>query len=93
MQADTLTLKALFQKDVRYEIPVFQRPYVWNQGDQWEPLWEDVRNTAERYIDNLAEVADRAEAERLTGTHFMGAVVLQQVPTPSADLDLSLIHI
>lgn len=87
MQADTLTLKALFQKDVRYEIPVFQRPYVWNQGDQWEPLWEDVRNTAERYIDNLAEVADRAEAERLTGTHFMGAVVLQQVPTPSADLD------
>jgi uncharacterized protein with ParB-like and HNH nuclease domain len=50
MKADTLTLKTLFQKDVRYVIPIFQRPYVWNQDDQWEPLWNDVRNTAERYL-------------------------------------------
>ena len=26
MKADILTLKALFQKDVRYVIPTFQRP-------------------------------------------------------------------
>lgn len=31
MKADILTLKALFQKPVRYVIPTFQRPYVWNQ--------------------------------------------------------------
>ncbi len=37
MKADILTLKALFQKDVRYVIPTFQRPYVWNQEDQWKP--------------------------------------------------------
>ena len=88
MKADTLTLKSLFQKDVRYVIPIFQRPYVWNQDDQWEPLWNDVRNTAERYLDELA-LADGNNplAEERTGTHFMGAVVLQQQPTASAEIE------
>ena len=48
MKADTLTPRTLFQKDVRYVIPIFQRPYVWNQDDHWKPLWNDVRNTDER---------------------------------------------
>src|SRR5438874_10833375 len=88
MKADTLTLKALFQKDIRYVIPTFQRPYVWNQEDQWEPLWDDVRNTAERYIDELrAAGGNNPLAEERTASHFMGAVVLQQVPTPSAEVE------
>lgn len=88
MKADTLTLKTLFQKDVRYVIPIFQRPYVWNQDDQWEPLWNDVRNTAERYLEELAQTdGNNALAEERTGTHFMGAVVLQQQPTASAELE------
>lgn len=88
MKADTLTMKALFQKDVRYIIPTFQRPYVWNQEDQWEPLWDDVRNTAERYLDQLV-LADGngPRAEEQAGTHFMGAVVLQQLPTASAEIE------
>lgn len=88
MKADTLSLKALFQKDIRYIIPTFQRPYVWNQEDQWEPLWNDVRNTAERYIDHLRDAdGNNPLAEERTGTHFMGAVVLQQRPTASAELE------
>ena len=90
VKADTLTLKALFQKDVRYAIPTFQRPYVWNQEDQWEPLWDDVRNTAERYLDHLAEATGDnavAVAEERTGRHFLGAVVLQQRPTASAEIE------
>jgi hypothetical protein len=88
MKADTLTLKALFQKDIRYVIPTFQRPYVWNQDDQWEPLWDDVRNTAERYLDELAAADGNIPlAEERTGTHFMGAVVLQQRPTASAEIE------
>ena len=72
MKADTLSLKALFQKDVRYIIPVFQRPYVWDQEKQWEPLWEDVRNVAETYVDEL-QLADGNGplAEERTGSHFM----------------------
>ncbi|WP_419854652.1 DUF262 domain-containing protein [Candidatus Poriferisodalis sp.] len=92
MKADTLTLKSLFQKDVRYVIPTFQRPYVWNQEDQWEPLWNDVRNAAERYLDELALAeGHRPKAEEQTGTHFMGAVVLQQQLTAVADIETRLV--
>jgi hypothetical protein len=88
MKADTLTLKALFQKDIRYVIPTFQRPYVWTQEDQWEPLWDDLRNTAERYLDELDGTAgNNALAEERAGSHFMGAVVLQQRPTASAEVE------
>jgi hypothetical protein len=88
MKADTLTLKALFQKDVRYLVPTFQRPYVWNQDEQWEPLWDDVRNTAERYMDELRSAeGNNPVAEERTGTHFLGAVVLQQRPTAAREVE------
>lgn len=89
MKADILTLKALFQKDVRYVIPTFQRPYVWNQEDQWEPLWNDVRNIAEEYLQQLEELGEYKQplAEQRAGSHFMGAVVLQQQATGSAELE------
>ena len=62
------TVWTLFSKPVRYEAPQeFQRPYVWNQEDQWEPLWEDVRHTAEAHMSGN----DSAE-------HFCGTLVLQQ---------------
>lgn len=89
MRADTLTLKELFQRDVRYVVPTFQRPYVWTQEDQWEPLWDDVRNVAERYLDELAAVdGKRVVAAERAASHFMGAVVLQQQPTGAAELEV-----
>ena len=88
MHTDILTPKDLFQKDVRYTIPPFQRPYVWTKGQQWEPLWEDVRSVAENYLENLERVGnDEVKAEELTGPHFLGAVVLQQVPTATKNID------
>lgn len=88
MQAEPLTVKKLFQKDVRYVIPPFQRPYVWTQEDQWEPLWTDVRSAAERYLDELAAAdGDRPAAEKKSGSHFLGALVLQQELTASADIE------
>jgi len=88
MEAGKHTVKQLFQKDVRYIIPTFQRPYVWDQEKQWEPLWDDVRNLAERYAEALIE-ADNQEAiaEENTGTHFLGAIVLQQIPTSTAEIE------
>jgi hypothetical protein len=35
MKADALTPRDLFDSKVQYEIPSFQRPYVWNEEDQW----------------------------------------------------------
>lgn len=97
MDAGKHTVKELFQKDVRYIIPTFQRPYVWEQEKQWEPLWEDIRNLAERYSESLIQAKSdtqeedennhEARAEKKTGTHFLGAIVLQQAPTSIAEIE------
>jgi Protein of unknown function DUF262 len=54
----------------RLVVPLFQRPYVWNEENQWEPLWEDVVRVADRV---LKRPFDKHHP------HFLGAVVLQQV--------------
>ena len=70
MNVNILDLTNLFMGQVQYEIPSYQRRYVWNQADQWHPLWEDVQNIAE----NLAENG------QIKTSHFLGAVVLQNKP-------------
>ena len=88
MKTDILNPKDLFQKDVRYTIPPFQRPYVWSHDDQWEPLWNDVHNVAEDYLEKLERSdSNSVEAIERTSPHFLGAVVLKQVPTAAKDID------
>lgn len=87
MKTDILTPKDLFGIQVRYAIPPFQRPYVWTQDKQWEPLWNDMRNVAENYLEKLEELGGldnkEVEAEQRTNPHFLGTIVLQHVPTPT----------
>lgn len=78
IDANALTLRALFLKPVQYVIPDFQRPYVWNREDQWEPLWDDVQHAADRFLAERLNAQDDAEAEARAGRHFLGAVVLKQ---------------
>ena len=88
MDTNILTPKALFLKDIRYTVPAFQRRYVWTHEDQWEPLWEDVRNTADDYLEKFIDSGgDRVKAEQNTGRHFLGAVVVQQVSTATKDIE------
>lgn len=70
MDVNILNLQKLFGMQVRYEIPLYQRRYVWDQENQWEPLWEDISNTAEHCLE---------DSEYKTA-HFLGAVVIQQKP-------------
>lgn len=42
MKADAVPLLNIFAQKRRLEVPLFQRQYVWNLEEQWEPLWEDV---------------------------------------------------
>ena len=60
MKADTLSLSQLFNRPVSYVVPLFQRPYVWNKGEHWLPLWEDFRTVAERLM------VERGAADRMT---------------------------
>jgi hypothetical protein len=79
METNERNLKKLFQGDTRYVVPLFQRPYVWNRQDQWEPLWEDIRDLAD------------AEMRGQASPHFMGAIVLNQLRQPTGELDVRLI--
>lgn len=90
MKADPLNSRDLFGRQVTYLIPPFQRPYVWNKEDQWEPLWDDVQEAAERYLDaldGLGEDRSAAAAERATRHHFLGAVVVKQVSTSAKEIE------
>jgi uncharacterized protein DUF262/uncharacterized protein DUF1524 len=74
MQAETRTLTQLFQLDVRYLVPLYQRPYVWTEERQWAPLWEDIATVANHLLGD--DAAGRAP------THFLGAIVIQQQENP-----------
>ena len=69
MDAGIVNFKTLFGDQVSYQIPQFQRPYAWGEENQWFPLWEDVRNLAERYLST--------DGRGRVKPHFMGAIVLQ----------------
>ena len=66
MKAEPRTINDLFESSVRYIVPLYQRPYVWNEEDQWEPLWRDLRDLLDSGLSITADM-----------DHFMGAIVLQ----------------
>lgn len=67
MQTNVKTPLEVFTMPQQLVIPVFQRPYVWEEQEQWAPFWQDVREIAE------AQLA----APGANVTHFLGAVVVQ----------------
>ena len=76
MQANKRSLGQIFDPSIRLVVPLFQRPYVWEQEKNWEPLWESIHDVAER---RLASGTQRP--------HFLGAVVLDQLKTRTGDID------
>ena len=78
MQAGDIKLGKVFANDHQNVIPLFQRPYVWGQDDNWEPLWKDVRKAAEELEAEQAE----EDPSQTPPTYFLGAVVLQERRRP-----------
>lgn len=75
MDANTKSVKSLFNGPISYRIPPFQRPYCWNLERQWEPLWEDIKRLAERHGSDDAVTP-----------HFMGAIVLQPLSSSTGEV-------
>lgn len=67
MDTQVLTPQLLFTLPQRLVVPLFQRPYVWNEENQWEPLWNDMVRVADRVLQQPAAKHH---------PHFLGAVVL-----------------
>jgi hypothetical protein len=78
VKAFSKTLKDVFKTDVRFLVPMYQRPYVWKRERQWEPLWEDAKALAERLLleRQLPTIEGEPGPEERTPPHFLGAVVL-----------------
>ena len=68
MQANPRTIDALFNSQLRYVVPMFQRLYVWEENPQWSTLWEDV-----------VEKADLEIAGTDTVPHYLGAFIIEGV--------------
>src|SRR6266446_6434948 len=80
MDSNIIPIGKVFGQDRRLIVPLFQRPYVWNREDQWEPLWSDILN-----------VVDRAMEGRQEKPHFLGAIVLDAQRRPLGHLETRLI--
>ena len=88
METNIRNPRDLFQPGIRYIVPTFQRQYIWSKGDQWEPLWEDLRGVAEKYLEALERSnGESVEAQEQTTPHFLGAIVLQQVRTATSEIE------
>ena len=72
METQLRTPQLVFMQPQRLIVPLFQRPYVWNQENQWSPLWNDITRLAERLLKN---------PNGKQFPHFLGAIVLQQSQT------------
>ena len=72
MKPDTHTVQQLFERDVRYSVPLYQRPYVWDEERQWAPLWEDLSALLQH---------QESGAPSDLWSHFLGAIVLDQEQT------------
>jgi len=68
MKTDVTTPQGIFGMPQHLTVPLYQRPYVWNEDEQWGPLWADIRRIAEHRLGSTGTLA----------THFLGAVVTQQ---------------
>jgi hypothetical protein len=77
METQVRTPQMVFMQPQRLIVPLFQRPYVWNEDNQWEPLWGDVVRVAQRLL---------TDAHARHQPHFLGAVVLQQLQNPSGTM-------
>jgi hypothetical protein len=68
MQANPRNLDALFNSQLRYVVPMFQRLYVWEENPQWATLWEDIEEKARLQLTHVA-----------SNTHYLGALIIEGV--------------
>lgn len=43
VETNVRTPMQIFSLPQQLVVPLFQRPYVWEQEEQWAPLWGDIR--------------------------------------------------
>ncbi len=83
METNKTPLFDLFRRERQYRVPLFQRPYVWSQEKQWEPLWQDVVDRTRAVLDAQASTPPR----QAPGSHFLGAIVTRHAEVFGKQID------
>lgn len=77
MQPQKVPVTQLFNAPYQYQIPVFQRGYVWTLEKQVVPLWADVADRANALMERRTlPSGPGAQALRPLPKHFLGSIVL-----------------
>jgi len=76
MDAKARDLNQIFDSTISFQIPLFQRPYVWREEQNWAPLWEDIQGLMDHRL--------RTQKSR---AHFLGAVVLEQMRNVAGSIE------
>jgi hypothetical protein len=76
MEANTRKLERIFDQTITYQVPLFQRPYIWTQEANWEPLWEDIQALLDKHLRGGK-----------VHPHFLGAVVLEQLANSTGSIE------
>ncbi|MBN1335621.1 MAG: DUF262 domain-containing protein [Deltaproteobacteria bacterium] len=83
METHKIVLFDLFRRERQYCVPLFQRPYVWSQQKQWEPLWNDVLDRSKAILDQQA----RGSRRIVVRNHFLGAIVTRHLDVFGQHID------
>lgn len=76
MEAKARNLERIFERTIQYQIPLFQRPYVWDELRNWEPLWDDIQGLLNKLL-----------RKGSVHPHFLGAVVLEQLGNATGSVE------
>lgn len=76
VKAQSQKLERIFSPTISFQVPLFQRPYVWTEERNWQPLWDDILPMMEKSLRG-AEVYP----------HFLGAVVLEQLEKQTGSIE------
>jgi len=83
MQPSKTTITGLFNSPYQYQIPIFQRGYVWTLEKQVVPLWADIQDRADARLErDQAQQSVGAAALKPLQKHFLGSLVLTPVTPP-----------
>lgn len=80
MHPELADLQTIFKDGQQFRVPVFQRQYVWQEQEQWVPLWEDIRDIADSCLEGSGEDDERS-------VHFLGVIVISQAWTAIGEPD------
>ena len=74
MEPKNISVSGLFEPNVQYKIPLFQRYYAWNENPQWELMWDDIMRQHD------------SQTPEKASDHFTGAIVIQHQKTLAGDV-------